>query len=97
MIEEARRDAERLKEEIKEQGRAEVQTERDRLLREIETAKDQALAQITERGADLAAVISAKFLKRQVNPDDHRRLVDEALVDLESAGKKRASAIESVV
>jgi F-type H+-transporting ATPase subunit b len=97
MIEEARRDAERLKEEIKEQGRTEVQAERDRARRDIDTARDQALAQITERAADLAAVISAKFLKRQVNPDDHRRLVDEALVDLESAGKKRASAIESVV
>jgi F-type H+-transporting ATPase subunit b len=97
MIEDARRDAERLKDEIKEQGRAEVQAERDRARRDINTARDQALAQITERAADLAAVISAKFLKRQVNTDDHRRLVDEALVDLESAGKKRVSAIESVV
>jgi F-type H+-transporting ATPase subunit b len=97
MIDEARRDAERLKEEIKAQGRAEVQAERDRARRDIETARDQALAQITERMADLAAVISAKFLKRQVNLDDHRRLVDEALVDLESSGKKRASVIEGVV
>jgi F-type H+-transporting ATPase subunit b len=97
MIDEARRDGERLREEIKAQGKAEVQAERDRLRREIDTARDQALAQISEHMADLAAVISAKFLKRQVNVDDHRRLVDEALADLESTGKKRASVIESVV
>jgi F-type H+-transporting ATPase subunit b len=97
MMEEARRDAERLVAEREAQADAKIQADRDRLLREIETAKDQALAQIAERGADLAAVISAKLLKRQVNVDDHRRLVDEALANLESAGKKRVSVIESVV
>jgi F-type H+-transporting ATPase subunit b len=97
MLDEGRRDADRLREEITSQARTEIQAERGRLLREIETAKDQALAQIAERGADLATVISSKLLKRQVNLDDHRRLVDEAMADLESAGRKRASVIESVV
>jgi F-type H+-transporting ATPase subunit b len=97
MMEEARRDAERVAAERKAQADADIQADRERLRREIDTARDQALAQISERAADLAAVISAKLLRRQVNMDDHRRLVDEALADLESTGKKRASVIESVV
>jgi F-type H+-transporting ATPase subunit b len=97
MLDEGRRDAERLREEIKAQGQAEVQADRQRLRREIDTARDQALAQISERAADLAAVISAKVLRRQLDPNDHRRLIDEALADLEGAGKKRASVLESVV
>jgi F-type H+-transporting ATPase subunit b len=86
ILDEARRDAERLHQDMTAKARAEIQAERDRLRREIDTAKDQALQDIWSQSAQLATLISAKAIRRQLNPDDHRRLVDDALSELKQAG-----------
>jgi F-type H+-transporting ATPase subunit b len=94
ILEEARRDAHRNTDEMLTQTRAEIQTERDRLRREIEMARDQALHQIWTQTAQLASQISAKAIHREVNVDDHRRLVDEAIAEMGQAadGRKRELA-----
>ncbi|HYV36912.1 MAG TPA: F0F1 ATP synthase subunit B, partial [Gemmataceae bacterium] len=78
LLAEARRDAEQLKEEMRTQAAADINTERQRLRREIEVARDQALQDIWTQVANLATVISAQVIRRALAPDDHRRLVDEA-------------------
>jgi len=40
-----------------------------------------------KRTADLATVVSAKAIRRQLSADDHKRLVDEALKELQGAAK----------
>jgi F-type H+-transporting ATPase subunit b len=55
------------------------------LQREIAAARDQALQQIWNQTANLATQISAKLLRRQLTPDDNRRLVDEALAEIGQA------------
>lgn len=87
--EEARRRAQAAAEEIQAKARADIQTERERLHREIGMAKDQALQELWNRTAQLATMISAKAIRRQLTPDDHRRLVDEALAELGQAGNGR--------
>jgi F-type H+-transporting ATPase subunit b len=82
MLDQARKDAEKVRESMVAQARNDAQTERDRALREIETARDVALQSITERSVELASLISAKAIRRSINGDDHRRLVDEALAEL---------------
>jgi F-type H+-transporting ATPase subunit b len=82
LMEEARRQAEQLKEEMHTQAIAEINNERQRLRREIEAAKDQALAEIWSQAANLATVISAQVIRRSLSPDDHRRLVDDALREI---------------
>lgn len=82
LIEEARKDAMVLKDKLRADAAAEVQAERDRLRREIETARDQALQEIWSRTVELASLVSSKTVKRELTPDDHRRLMDEALVEL---------------
>jgi len=89
MMEEARRDGQKLKDEMTNTARTEIQTERDRLRREIEMAKDQALQDIWGQTAQLATLVSAKTIKRELNSDDHRRLVDEALAEMRSAAEGR--------
>ena len=84
-LDEARQDARRLKEEITASGRAEVQADRVRLRREIETAKDQALQELWNQTAKLAEQIASKAIRREVTLEDHRRLVDEAMAELGSA------------
>lgn len=84
ILEEARRDAQTMSDEMIAKARSEIQGERDRLRREIETARDQALQELWQQTATLAAEISAKVIRKQMTPDDHRRLIDDALTELQS-------------
>jgi F-type H+-transporting ATPase subunit b len=79
IIDEARRDAEHTQQEILAKARADAQAERDRSLREIETAKDQALKELGERSADLAVDLAGKIVGARLSTGDHQRLIEEAL------------------
>jgi F-type H+-transporting ATPase subunit b len=87
ILEEARRDAQSTSDEMVAKARADIQTERDRLYRELATARDQALQEIWNQAAQVATVVSAKAIKRELSPSDHRRLVDEALAELQTSGR----------
>jgi F-type H+-transporting ATPase subunit b len=89
MLDKGRREAQQLQDEMMGKARADIQAERDRLHREIETARDQAVQELWNQTAQLATLVSAKAIRRQLSPDDHRRLVDEALAELGPAGKRR--------
>jgi F-type H+-transporting ATPase subunit b len=89
ILDEGRRDAERLTADIMAKARADIQAERDRLHRELQTARDQALQELWSQTAQLAALVSTKTIRRQLTPDDHRRFVDEALADLRRSGGDR--------
>jgi hypothetical protein len=60
-LDEARRDAQAVKDQIKAEAAAaaEIQAERDRIRREIEQARDAALAEISDRAAAAAAAVVA--------------------------------------
>jgi len=88
-IDKARAEAQRVAEDTVAQAKAEAQAERDRLRREIETERAQAERELFARVADLATLVSAKAIRRQMTEDDHRRLVDEALADLGPAADAR--------
>lgn len=96
MIDDARRDAQRVSEELTAKARTEIQTERERLHREIELARDQALQELWTHTARLATLVSSKAIRRQLNEDDHRRLVDEAIADLGAAGNERQREVAGV-
>ncbi len=87
LLERARQDAQKLGEEMRTRAAAEIQADRQRLRREIDTARDQALQEIWNQAAQLATLISAKAISRSLTPDDHRRLVDEALDEMKEARK----------
>ncbi len=87
ILDEGRRHAQQATDEMIAKARTEIQAERDRLRREIEMARDQALQELWKQTADLATMVSAKAIRRQLSAEDHRRLVDEALAELQDAGK----------
>jgi F-type H+-transporting ATPase subunit b len=88
ILDTGRRDADRVRDDMISKARSEIQSERDRLRREIDLARDQALQQLWEQSAQLATLISAKAIRRHLSEADHRRLVDEALSDLRQAAIK---------
>jgi F-type H+-transporting ATPase subunit b len=84
LMDEARRNAQKLQEEMMAKAKSEIGTERERLHREIDMARDQALKHIWDQTAQLATLVSAKAIKRDLGVEDHRRLIDEAVAELGS-------------
>jgi F-type H+-transporting ATPase subunit b len=91
LMAEAHKRADEMVEAIRVKATEEIAADRQRLRHEIETARDQALADIWTQAAQLATLISAKAIRRELSPDDHRRLVDEALDEMrqEAANQRR--------
>ena len=71
-----------VKDQMKAEAATEIQAERERIRREIGTARDQALKEIYEQSVQLAALVSTKAIQRELTPADHARLLDDALRDL---------------
>jgi F-type H+-transporting ATPase subunit b len=86
IVDEARRNAQSVAEKLVADAKSEIQHERDRLLNEVESAKDQALQEIWKLSVSLATSMSAKAIGRSIGEDDHRRLLDESLSELKQAG-----------
>jgi F-type H+-transporting ATPase subunit b len=84
IIDEARRDAQHTQQEILKQAQADAQATRDRAVREIEQARDQALQELFLRAADAATEMASQIVHRSLNPQDHRDLVAKAMKDLPS-------------
>lgn len=80
----AKADAQKLAESIRAQAEAEAAAMKDRALRDIEAAKQQALADINGRAADLGTAIARKILQRNVTVEDQQRLVEESLGQLQA-------------
>jgi len=88
IMENARREADAFKEEMRTQTTKEIQNERQRLRREIETARDQALQELWNQAAQLATLISAKAIGRSLTEEDHRRLLDEAIAEIGQGARR---------
>ena len=67
---------------MKADATAEATADRDRMRREIEMARDQALQEIYQQAVQLASLVSTKAIQRELTPADHERLLDGALADL---------------
>jgi F-type H+-transporting ATPase subunit b len=96
MLDEARKEAQALRDEMVAGARTEIQAERDRLLRDMDMARDQALQQILTYVPHLAALVSSKAIRRQLTPEDHKHLVEEALADLRKAAQQRQQTVASL-
>lgn len=89
MLDEARRQADANAQTILQKAQAEAEAEREKNKREITSAKDQALAEIWTKTADLAVSVAGRVLSREMTGDDQRRLVDAAMGELPSANGGR--------
>jgi F-type H+-transporting ATPase subunit b len=87
ILDEGRRDAQALRESELAKTKADIQAERERLHREIEVETDQALQRIWTHTAELATLVSARVIGKQLDANSHRQLVDEALADLRTAAR----------
>jgi F-type H+-transporting ATPase subunit b len=92
MLDEARRDGQHTKDRLLAEGKAEIGAERDRALREIDRERQQAVQELWNQTAQLATLVSAKAIGRNLNEADHRSLVDEAVAELKNSRAGTPSA-----
>jgi F-type H+-transporting ATPase subunit b len=93
MIAQAKADAQAMSAEIARQAAAEAEATRQRATRDISSAKDQALAEIWTRTADIAVSVAGKVLAKSVGPDEHKRLVEAAINELPSEASPNGHAV----
>jgi F-type H+-transporting ATPase subunit b len=79
IIETARKDAHRVADGIVEKAREAALQERERAMKEIDSATTSALQSIAERSATLATSLAGKMIRAEVRPEQHRDLIQVAL------------------
>ncbi len=89
IVEEGRRDAVVLRQEIESKAQDEAQTMIDRGRREIDLARDKALEQIRTEAVDISIKVAEKVLKKNLSSEDNQKLAKDALSSL---GKGKSDA-----
>jgi F-type H+-transporting ATPase subunit b len=79
MLEEARRDAEHTRQQIVAEARVAAKEEHDRAIRDVNTAKDQALKELAEKSTNIAIDLAGKIVQAKLNKADHMALVQDAM------------------
>lgn len=82
ILAEARRDAERARQEIVTTAQQEAETTRRRAVEDIQRSKDHALAELFDFVSANALAAAEQVVQRSLKADDHERLIREALDQL---------------
>lgn len=88
----AQRDAQANASELLKRAQDDADAARHRAQRDIETARDQALAELWNQSANLAVTVAGRVLDRQLDENDQRRLLDAAIAELPEAPNGREGA-----
>jgi F-type H+-transporting ATPase subunit b len=87
ILEEARKNAEASAGNIVSRAQQEAEAAKVRAERDIAQARDQALSEIFGKTADLAVDVAGKVLRRNIGPEEHRRLIASATAELGTAAQ----------
>jgi F-type H+-transporting ATPase subunit b len=85
ILEKARQDAQAAADQLVKQAQGEAEAARQRAQRDIATARDQALAEIWQKTADMAVLVAGRVLAKELNDADHHRLLEAAIQELPAA------------
>jgi len=87
IIEEARRDSERLRQELRERARSEADTMIKNAERQIELQTTRAVQQLRQEAVDLSVTIASKILQRNISKEDNEKLIADALRQIEASSR----------
>jgi F-type H+-transporting ATPase subunit b len=83
ILTEARRVADSLRQRVKDETEADRQRRLEETKRQIEAETQRALEQIRAEVAELTLVATSKVTGKVLDDDDHRRLIEDAIKDLD--------------
>lgn len=87
IVDEGRRDAEAVRQRLLEEARKESADLVARAKREIELATDTAIKELYDRTGEFALQVSSRVLRKAIPKEEHQRLVDEAIREIETGGR----------
>lgn len=90
IVERGRRESERIGREMLDKSRAEATAEKDRAMRDIETATSAALKELAERSATLAVELAGRILQAKLGPAEHAQLIEQAVERFGKTNGQRA-------
>jgi F-type H+-transporting ATPase subunit b len=90
ILAEARRVADSQRQRVKDETEADRQRRLEETRRQIEAETHRALEQIRTEVADLTLVATAKVTGKVLDDDDHRRLIEDAIRDLDFSALEEA-------
>jgi F-type H+-transporting ATPase subunit b len=79
ILDQGRRDAERLGREMLDKAKQEAKAQQQRALQQIEAAADAAVDELAARSAALAVGLAGQIVRAKLNKADHARLIDDAV------------------
>lgn len=91
IIDEGKSDALKIKHEITNEARREAEEFKVRARRELELAADAAKKELWEEASHLSTLLAQRILERNVNSNDHRRLVETVLDEFRHARANSAT------
>jgi F-type H+-transporting ATPase subunit b len=92
MLAKATADGEAIAAGIRTRAQQEAEDTRERALRDIDAARTQAVAELHQQAAVLATSVAEKILRRNLNPDDQRDLVNRSLAEISTVGQGKGHA-----
>ena len=84
IVSRSRTDAEALREEIKQRSKAEAAVIVKNAESQIQLETARALQQIRQEAVDLSVTIASKILQRAVSKEDHEKLIEQTLRQVEA-------------
>ena len=93
IVEEGRRDGEEVKRKLEEDARREADAMVQRARREISIATETAVKELYTVAGALATHVAGRIIRKELNPQEHRRLVEEALDDFRAAATAERSRV----
>jgi F-type H+-transporting ATPase subunit b len=82
IVDQGKRNAESARLSIEDKARDEADKMIERAKREIELAKQSAIKDLYATSSDLATEIASRILQRELNPQDHEKLIADSIREL---------------
>lgn len=92
ILAEARKVADAQRQRVREETEADRQRRLEETRRQIEAETHRALEQIRTEVAELTLIAATKVTRKALDDDDHRRLIDEAIRELDFSALEREEA-----
>ena len=93
LIEQGRRDAEKIGQQLIDKAREEAGIEHQRAVQRIESATSAAIEDLAQRSATLAVDLAGKIVGTQLKAADHSRLIDQAVTAFTQSGQAKVNGV----
>ena len=87
LVAEGRKDADALRQNLKEDAQKESEQIIVRARREIQLATDSARKELHDEAAELAVRVAGRIIRKELSAADHKNLVAESLKEMQTAGR----------